>query len=922
MKTSNLKLLVAACGTTLGMANIANAQALVNISGATLFTNFFRAGSSTVDFIDVDGDNRSKTCAGQFVDQLANPISPFPPSFSTDDTLPGQFWIVQYFSVGSVNGFQDLANFGSPKPVMVSADRSPTAASLVVTNREVIYQASPLITSANRNTSNPYGAPVVNDATTFAPNWTLPGTPTPGGIRVDIAPLDVDPFWGQQFAGGTPVFSANPGEPGYGRNPNLPTDKNGVTVTTGGSQQLVDLTAANRTLFEAANPGTPDANTIFGTPIVYNTVAALTNLGTGIREIRQSDLRHMNATGRMRSGENLVQITRETGSGTRNAFVNSICLDPSWGVGEAVGGDNAGTAFNLAGPGFIPSNKVGSGDVENTIYNTRIGFGYTGTERFTNNSLVGRIEIMAVKPDIINGSDAVGTFARPSAFNQVNNLPLRGDNTSGYMIGGVQTFATVGDPKSAPAAVPCGTAGGNKGGVAGNPWPAMTNPEAAAYINNITASVAAFTDNPLNNANTSTPGEFIGINFILISAPDRLQTQADPCTWVANGAQTTLARNYAISSSLFATNAAYATFGTAGLNGRVPTRQTGVTYSDGATGANNFYNLQGGGTLTYAAGNVNDRNRIAGDFNGDALRNVNDIGNMVAAWRQRNGGPAWIAPAGNATLNNAAGSLASIEILGDFNSDGNFNTQDVRYFADGLAMSGGVADRKAGYTGVDAAFGGNFFGTTKATPAVYANGDSRGDIAGGAGQTPNFQPIGQDGVVNGADIDYVYKQFKTNPRVTDGVLNWDNTAEAVLANYSANMTSGDTNIDINDVCEIVRGILGTKFGDVNLDGSVTCADLAVINQAGLPYAGGWAQGDVNGDGHVTAADVAVIRSNLLTGDINGDGTVNTADLTGLLAVFGQNVPCDSLVNITGSGTVNTATLTGLLANFGQSSSCP
>lgn len=919
MKNKNVMMLALACGTALGLGGTANAQTVINISGATLFQNFFANGTSTVEFFDVDGDGRCKNCPGNDTDQLAN--FSLPPSFSTDENGPGQFWCVQYFAAGSVKGYQAIVSYGSPKPYAVNAEN--TAPGLLINDLSLArhnraqYFGSGAGSTSIRNPFNPYGAPVCSTTDgLYTATYAGVGSPSAGGMRIDIAPLDVDPFWGQQFPGGTPAFDQKPGSAGYGRNPNVPTNKDGSAVASGANQQLVDISADGRTLYSGTGNG--DANTIFGTPIVYNTIGALVNLGVGRGEIRQSDLRHLNATGRTRSGENLVAVTREAGSGTRNAFCNSICLDPSWGVGESVGGDNSNSVnfSQFAGPNFLPSNKIGSGDLEATIQNNRLALGYTGTERYTNNGLTGRVELLGVKPDVTNGSDAVGSFARPSAFNQIFNNPLRPDNTSGYIIGGVQTFTTIGDPLAAGPA---------QGGLSNGHQP-MDNVQAAAYINNILQSSAAFGANPSSDVNTSAPGEFLGINFIFTNVPEYVQDQLNPCGWSPNPAFASgaVARTYALNNGVFgrAANAPfYNNFGQAGLDGRVPTRTSGVSYSDGVSGGSAFYNLQDGTTAAYGSATFPARNRIAGDFSGNGVRDAADIPHMIAAWRQRNGGPAWVAPAGSGPLAGQPSGKASIEILGDFNSDGNFNAQDVRYFADGLLLVNGVADRKAGFTQVDGAFGGNFFGTAKATPAPFAHGDSRADVAGGPGRTANFQPIAQDGVINGKDIDFVYSQYRG---LSDGVMNWDNTGDAVGRDYSANMTSGDSNVDVNDVCEIVRTVLKTNFGDVNLDGVTDCADLAVVIQQDMPYAGGWSQGDVNGDGLVTAADVAQIKSFVLPGDLNGDGTVNTVDLTVFLGLFGSTPACNHPVfALDPNGTsVTTTALTAFLGRFGSSVACP
>jgi hypothetical protein len=925
MKNKNVMMLALACGTTMGLVGSASAQSVINISGATLFQNFFRDGASTVDFFDVDGDGRCKTCTApnNVTDQLAN--FQLPPSLNTDETGSGQFWCVQYFAAGSVNGFQALADFGAPKPYSTTGETGPglniNSLSLARHNRTQFFGAG---ASSIRNPANPYGAPVRSTTDgTYTATYSAVGVASAGGTRIDISPLDIDPYWGQQFPGGTPSFDQKPGTAGYGRNPAGPTNKDGSAVTgSGASQQLVNLSAAGRTLY--AGVGNGDANTLFGTPIVYNTVGALVNLGVGRSQIRQSDLRHLNATGRLRNGENLVAITRESGSGTRNAFNNSLCLDPSYGVGENVGGDNLNgvltpspTPFTqFAGAAFLPSNKIGSGDLEATIQNNRLALGYTGTERFTNNGLTGRVELLAVMPDLTNGSDAVGSFARPTAANQIDNNPLRGDNSSGYMIGGVQTFTTVGDPLAAGAA---------QGGLS-NGRQQMDNPQAAAYINNILKASAAFGANPSSDVNTASPGEYLGINFIFTNVPAFVQGQLNPCGWSANPtfAAGATARAYALANGVFgrAANAPfYNNFGQSGLDGRVPNRSTGVTYSDGTTGTATTYILLDGTTATYGSATFPARNRIAGDFSGNGVRDVNDATDLVGAYRLRAFGTPWSAPNGSGPLAGQLGTKASPEILGDFNSDGNFDLQDVRYFADGLAISGGIADRKAGFTAVDNAFAGNIFNTTKATPAPYVAGDSRADVAGGTGRTANFQPIAQDGAVNGLDIDFVYSQFRG---LSDGVMNFDNTADAIGKDYSANMTSGDTNVDVNDVCEIVRTVLKTNFGDVNLDGVTNCADLAVINQPAMPYAGTWATGDVNGDGLVTAADVAQIRSFILPGDLNGDGAVNTSDLTAFLGIFGTTPACNNPVFALDptATSVTTNALTAFLGRFGTSATCP
>src|SRR5690606_9159528 len=143
-------------------------------------------------------------------------------------------------------------------------------------------------------------------------------------------------------------------------------------------------------------------------------------------QLEMSDVRHVFATGRLMSGENLVAVTRDSGSGTRNAFNNSIGLDPSWGVGDNMGPFSAFADWDRLGPDFVPSSKGGSGRVEATVTNHRLSVGYTGAERGVNSGWLtgGRIEIIAVRNDIASGPPAWGVateFSRPTIENVLDN---------------------------------------------------------------------------------------------------------------------------------------------------------------------------------------------------------------------------------------------------------------------------------------------------------------------------------------------------------------------------------------------------------------------------------------------------------------------------------------------------------------------
>ena len=149
---SNARLLgmLAACGAALGVTSAASAQPyVVNISGATLLRNLINAPAGTNDFVDVDGDGVTTPIP----DQLA----PY------DVTAPfnaNQYFQVQYRSVGSVNGLQELIDWGQTFAVggdgveLDSADAGEGGWN----NRTQYINAG--VTHGDANGANPGAAPV------------------------------------------------------------------------------------------------------------------------------------------------------------------------------------------------------------------------------------------------------------------------------------------------------------------------------------------------------------------------------------------------------------------------------------------------------------------------------------------------------------------------------------------------------------------------------------------------------------------------------------------------------------------------------------------------------------------------------------------------------------------------------------------
>ncbi|MEM6333838.1 MAG: M14 family zinc carboxypeptidase [Planctomycetota bacterium] len=73
-----------------------------------------------------------------------------------------------------------------------------------------------------------------------------------------------------------------------------------------------------------------------------------------------------------------------------------------------------------------------------------------------------------------------------------------------------------------------------------------------------------------------------------------------------------------------------------------------------------------------------------------------------------------------------------------------------------------------------------------------------------------------------------------------------------------------------DVTELIENILGTAFGDANLDQQVNTADLAILAANFEDPTSSWAQADYNGDGIVNTADLAQLAANF---GFDGTGAV-------------------------------------------------
>ncbi len=74
---------------------------------------------------------------------------------------------------------------------------------------------------------------------------------------------------------------------------------------------------------------------------------------------------------------------------------------------------------------------------------------------------------------------------------------------------------------------------------------------------------------------------------------------------------------------------------------------------------------------------------------------------------------------------------------------------------------------------------------------------------------------------------------------------------------------GSGAIDVFDVDFLIQDILDSEYGDINLDGQVTVADLNILarNYRVLSVGANWEDGDLNGDGKVNVHDLNLLARN-------------------------------------------------------------
>jgi hypothetical protein len=850
---------------------------IVSTSGATALSAFTRAGTDTsfnrgpyslgIPTLTI-GTSVYTIGTGQRFG-IANknaPLGSEPPT--TADRI-----VYTYHEIGSVNGVNDVAQDGGLLPINPAIDN-------ITSGNPFWYMGARINT-----------APAIGSTTSNG--YTYQGKQP---VRIAWSDVRSD----QAFSiGGSATFDARPTIGGYGKGRDRPT---------GGTnfQQLTDASS----LVGGVDPATSRLRNEAIAAVPF-TISA--NPGTGLSKITEEDAQWLQAAGRLPNGANFNSSVRDIGSGTRNQAGNNLKLDPSWASGDRDRVNTDGTdkdPLNFNNNDDRPSATITYGDktsgssrLRPTIQFARMGLGVLSSGDVGGNGRgtggTSPLRVLAIDwDDTGETTSAIGDFVQPTLANIADGKY--------HMWSASQAVTVTPDGTTvltSPSAIK-GDTDDDGSGVGIH----------RKFLNNITQSIAAFGDPATNQ----TPADAIGAaSFIPLPLLKKTKIyDGDVQTDNPNFSQSALDGYLDDNASSSATLIGALNWATpATMNGDLA--NTATRYTVFAPGNNRVARDQS--TANNEANltiDIEARTVLAGDFNGDAARDLDDTEALALAYASSSAYLATGTTGGALNANGVARNYNGLEVA-------SLESATVSRGTLGTTGSGNIAGSSLTFTAGEEGLLvlGDLNGNGNVTPTTNGNGTvssvERADVKyflyGAAVDTTGYADKMGDGIrlgqlkKNGA-IDRFNAEL--NKLAADGVIT---TAQAAALAFDKFDVDGNN----------VRNLADARMVDANVGKDYT--DLADV----LSTWDDLVSVELDDNNVISAtlvagtSDFKLIRDALAAllkdGDTDFNGTVNFNDLLTLAQNYNGSVDRWSLGDFDLNGSVNFNDLLGLAQNYGSGS---
>jgi hypothetical protein len=670
---------------------------------------------------------------------------------------------VEWHEQGSAQGFYDLINdqIGytggyTGTPISNVASRGPSSSNATWINGSKLTSG----TSSNGqsidggNYGNTYDTAALNPNPANAVYDAATGFNRKNGqnrVQVAIGEYRTENLSRQDTAQTVGSVFAKPGSDGYGLgNSKLPAASNFLGLGNGGGRQQffptsianqstdkIDPQSTTGSVYSAGPWNTAGFDNIDSIQYGVTAVTFAANPGTGIYRINKGDAQYLQTLGRLRNGADFNVVSRGNDAGQRTVPALSVDIDPSWAVGENDDGNTSGTAATNAqktlGSTFRFSGKTAGGESRAAIAQSRLGFGPLSLLEARGAASNAPVRALDVDFDnLFDPSNPAQSNFRRVNFDNIVNFDYKGVLISHYNVVKaprpdlLATFRTTFNtangraPTNAEESAWWASLTSNDTGIKGDVYGNVK-----AFIGNITGSIGTAASGLSNTPDSiNNPADALFANGFLIPGILNYKRQYDGGPLTPSNLtqdqldlQQTVKANY---SPLFTTDStagsnnqtkgSSATYGALNPSGS-PTINTAIPITafnaDGSVANNGVTNAPKGNYLfgNFNQNGIRDFSAVKASVNAAlsltkaelaaSASNTNSIytglTNNTAIASADGSTPAWTS---------TAGTKGDLIVLGDFNSDGQFDGKDIYLLARGTALSDQGSDTISTTTGL------------------------------------------------------------------------------------------------------------------------------------------------------------------------------------------------------------------------------